>query len=144
ADDPALTVRLPGYRGRQPLRIVLDSSGRVPATSRLFDESAPTLVATTARAPAEATEAWSGGGATVLRMPESAAASRPGQGEPEDLRAGPVRLRWLLAALAGDKTRIRSVLIEGGPAIAWSAIREGVVDRLVVYVAPKLVGDAAA
>lgn len=44
ADDPLLTVRLPGYDGPQPLRVVLDRRGRVPRTVQVFDASAPTLV----------------------------------------------------------------------------------------------------
>ncbi len=47
ADDPALTVRDPSYRGHPPLRVVVDASGRVPPDARIFDRSAPTLIATT-------------------------------------------------------------------------------------------------
>ncbi|HEV8163333.1 MAG TPA: bifunctional diaminohydroxyphosphoribosylaminopyrimidine deaminase/5-amino-6-(5-phosphoribosylamino)uracil reductase RibD, partial [Actinomycetota bacterium] len=52
ADDPRLTVRLPGYAGRQPLRVLVDAAGRVGAAGHLFDRAGPTLVATTAAAPA--------------------------------------------------------------------------------------------
>jgi diaminohydroxyphosphoribosylaminopyrimidine deaminase / 5-amino-6-(5-phosphoribosylamino)uracil reductase len=48
ADDPRLTVRLPGYAGPQPLRVVLDGRGRVPATARVRDDAAPVLVVTEA------------------------------------------------------------------------------------------------
>jgi len=129
ADDPALTVRLDGYAGRLPLRVVLDTSGRVAATGALFDGSAPTLVATTARSPAWAREAWAAAGARVLVVADDG--------------AGGADLTVLLKHLAGghdDLPPIRSILIEGGPTLAWSAVREGIVDRFVFYLAPKLVG----
>ena len=129
ADDPALTVGLDGYAGRLPLRVVLDTSGRVAATGALFDGSAPTLVATTARSPAWAREAWAAAGARVLVVADDG--------------AGGADLTVLLKHLAGghdDLPPIRSILIEGGPTLAWSAVREGIVDRFVFYLAPKLVG----
>jgi diaminohydroxyphosphoribosylaminopyrimidine deaminase/5-amino-6-(5-phosphoribosylamino)uracil reductase len=57
-DDPSLTVRDPGYRGRPPLRVLVDARGRVPETGHLFDQAAPTMVATTGAAPRERREAW--------------------------------------------------------------------------------------
>src|SRR5918998_413163 len=54
ADDPRLTVRLPGWAGRQPLRVLVDAAGRVGAGGHLFDGEADTLVATTPAAPAPA------------------------------------------------------------------------------------------
>jgi diaminohydroxyphosphoribosylaminopyrimidine deaminase/5-amino-6-(5-phosphoribosylamino)uracil reductase len=48
-----------------------------------------------------------------------------------------------VAELLG-KRDVQGVLLEGGPTIAWSAIRDGVVDQVVVYVAPKLIGGHAA
>ncbi|MET0229024.1 MAG: bifunctional diaminohydroxyphosphoribosylaminopyrimidine deaminase/5-amino-6-(5-phosphoribosylamino)uracil reductase RibD, partial [Actinomycetes bacterium] len=58
ADNPRLTVRLPGFTGHQPLRVLVDAAGRVGAGGHLFDGEAPTLVATTGAAPAAAVEAW--------------------------------------------------------------------------------------
>lgn len=124
ADDPSLTVRLPGYRGRRPLRVLVDASGRTPASAAMFDAAAPTLVATTTRAPGEARAAWESAGADVLSF------------EPD--ADGGVPLTELMAALG--KRDVQEVLIEGGPALAWSAVRDGVVDRLVLYLAPKLAG----
>ncbi len=57
ADDPALTVRLDGYRGRQPLRVLVDGRGRVPATGAMFDGAAPVMVATSNEASPEVTKA---------------------------------------------------------------------------------------
>jgi diaminohydroxyphosphoribosylaminopyrimidine deaminase/5-amino-6-(5-phosphoribosylamino)uracil reductase len=128
-DDPSLTVRLDGYRGRQPLRVVVDSSGRVPPIGHLFDGSAPTLMATTAEAPAEARDGWAAAGAHVMVSAER----------------GRVRLERVLEDLSRCRPwQVRSVLIEGGPTLAWSAVADGLVDRVVLYLAPKLVGGAAA
>lgn len=121
-DDPSLTVRLDGYGGRQPLRVLVDSSGRTPARGRLFDGEAPLLVATTDRAGA-ACEAWVGAGAEVLTLPGAPAG---------------VSMAALVHAL-GERG-IQDALIEGGPDLAWSSVEEGVVDRLVLYLAPKLAG----
>ena len=66
ADQPALTVRDAAAPPTPPLRVLLDARGRVPATGPLFDpELAPTLVVTTAAAPADATDDWQAHGAKV-------------------------------------------------------------------------------
>jgi diaminohydroxyphosphoribosylaminopyrimidine deaminase / 5-amino-6-(5-phosphoribosylamino)uracil reductase len=127
-DDPSLTVRLGGYRGRQPVRVLVDSRGRTPASRAMFDAAAPTLVATTPHAPAAARAAWAAAGAEVALF--------------EAARSGGVSLPALVVALG--KREIQDVLIEGGPTLAWAALEAGVVDRLVMYLAPKLIGGAAA
>jgi diaminohydroxyphosphoribosylaminopyrimidine deaminase/5-amino-6-(5-phosphoribosylamino)uracil reductase len=123
ADDPALTVRMPGYRGRPPLRVLVDARGRVPSTGDLFDDEAPTLVATTELAPRERREEWRAAGADVVVY------------EPE---AGRVPLREVVADLG--KRDVQAMLLEGGPTLAWAAVEDGVVDKVVVYLAPKLIG----
>ena len=129
ADDPALTVRDPLFAGSSaPLRVVVDSTGRLPASGRLFDGSAPTLVATTELAPDAARAAWTAAGAEVAICERDA--------------GGGVSLLDLTAALG--KRDVQGVLLEGGPTLAWSAVRDGVVDRVVWYLAPLLVGGAAA
>jgi diaminohydroxyphosphoribosylaminopyrimidine deaminase/5-amino-6-(5-phosphoribosylamino)uracil reductase len=127
-DDPSLTVRLDGYRGRAPLRVVVDGRGRVPAHGSLFDGSAPSLIVTTDSAPAQAREAWEKAGVEVLVLHTST-----NEGVP---------LVPLMEALG--KRDIQSVLIEGGATLAWAAVEAGVVDRMVLYLAPKLVGGAQA
>lgn len=145
ADDPALTVRLDGYRGRPPLRVLLDATGRVPARGRLFDGSAPTVVATTVSAPEAARAAWAAAGAEVLVLDMAGPAPRPG-GPGGGRGRGRGRVEVSLDALldALGKREVQDVLIEGGPSVAWSAVRDGLVDRLVLYLAPKLVGGSAA
>jgi diaminohydroxyphosphoribosylaminopyrimidine deaminase/5-amino-6-(5-phosphoribosylamino)uracil reductase len=127
-DDPALTVRDPSYGGHPPLRVVVDASGRVPAHARVFDGSAPTLIATTGLAPREAVDAWTAAGADVESF------------EPDE--AGGVCLPDMLAHLG--KRDVQGVLLEGGATLAWSFVEQRLIDRVVLYLAPKLIGGAQA
>jgi diaminohydroxyphosphoribosylaminopyrimidine deaminase/5-amino-6-(5-phosphoribosylamino)uracil reductase len=128
-DDPALTVRLPGYRGRPKLRILVDGRGVTPETKRLFiDGEAPTLVATSEAAPASRRRAWTAAGADLLVV-----------GDPGDDH---VRLDRLFEELG--KRDVQHVLLEGGPTLAWESVRQGVVDKVVLFLAPKLLGGAGA
>jgi diaminohydroxyphosphoribosylaminopyrimidine deaminase/5-amino-6-(5-phosphoribosylamino)uracil reductase len=132
ADDPRLTVRLPGWNGRQPLRVLIDATGRTGAAAHLFDGAAPTLVATTAAARPAPLGAWAAASAEVLVCPEARAAS----GE-----AG-VDLAWLAKAL-GERG-ILELLIEGGPRLQASFWEAGLADRLVWYLAPLVIGGDGA
>ncbi|MGZ8598893.1 MAG: bifunctional diaminohydroxyphosphoribosylaminopyrimidine deaminase/5-amino-6-(5-phosphoribosylamino)uracil reductase RibD [Actinomycetota bacterium] len=122
-DDPSLTVREPGYEGAPPLRVLVDARGRVPATGDLFDDDAPTLVATTELAPEDRRREWDDTGAEVVVY------ASEGEGVP-------------LGELAADlgKRDVQGVLLEGGPTLAFAAVEEGIVGRVVVYLAPKLIG----
>ncbi len=126
-DDPSLTVREPGYAGRPPLRVLVDGRGRVPGTGDLFDDAAPTLVATTELAPAARRDEWAAAGAEIVEFQSQA------QRVPLDE----------LAAHLG-KRDVQGVLLEGGPTLAWAAVEEGIVDEVVVYLAPKLIGGTDA
>jgi diaminohydroxyphosphoribosylaminopyrimidine deaminase/5-amino-6-(5-phosphoribosylamino)uracil reductase len=129
ADDPRLTVRSPAHVGAHaPLRIVVDATGRVPPGGAAFSDEAPTLVATTDLAPRAARAAWEDAGAEVLTLDR-------------DARGG-VSLDALVEELG--KRELQGLLLEGGPTLAWSAIRDDLVDELVLYLAPVLVGGASA
>ena len=128
-DEPSLSLRDPRFHeARPPLRVVVDTAGRVPARGPLFDDSAPTLVATTDLAPEERIRAWTDAGAEVAVL---------GRDD-----AGAVSLRALMEHLG--KRDVQGVLVEGGATIAWSLVRDGLIDDVVLYVAPKLVGGATA
>lgn len=126
-DDPALTCRDPDYRGPPKLRVVVDGRGIVPETYRLFEGGAPTLVGTTEAAPQDRRRAWRERGAEVMVLDE---------GSPL------VPLERLLAELG--KRDIQHVLVEGGPTIAWEFVHKGLLDRVVLYFAPVLVGGREA
>jgi diaminohydroxyphosphoribosylaminopyrimidine deaminase/5-amino-6-(5-phosphoribosylamino)uracil reductase len=120
ADDPLLTTRLPGGRGRDPLRIVLDSDLDLPGSLRLLRprSAAPTVVAHASPGTRRVAP-----GVELLRC-----------------RRGPggVDVGDLLARLA--ERGITHLLVEGGAAVHASFLRAGVVDRVFVIVAPKIVG----
>jgi diaminohydroxyphosphoribosylaminopyrimidine deaminase/5-amino-6-(5-phosphoribosylamino)uracil reductase len=129
ADDPALTVRDPRLAdATPPLRVVADATGRLPTTGRLFDGEAPLLVATTEAAPRERIRAWAEAGAEVLTL------------DPDP--AGGVSLAALMHALG--KRDVQGALVEGGPTLAWSLVRDRLVDKVVTYVGPVIVGGTAA
>ncbi len=117
ADDPALTVR--PDPGHQPLRVVLDRQGRTPANAQVLDDKARTLIVT--RGPSYGEER------TLVLAPSA------------DPR---VELEALLAALA-DRGVV-SVLLEGGPTLAGAFVAAGLVDRVIGYVAPVLLGAGPA
>ncbi len=122
-DNPRLTLRL--APGRSPLRIVADSTLRLPLDSHLLsDGEAHTLVATTSRAPRERIDAVRAAGAEVVVTDQDA--------------AGRVELGDLFARLA--ERGVGSLLIEGGGCLITSALQQRLVDRLVVCIAPKLIG----
>jgi diaminohydroxyphosphoribosylaminopyrimidine deaminase/5-amino-6-(5-phosphoribosylamino)uracil reductase len=121
-DDPHLAVRDAPVR-RQPLRVVVDSRASTPATARVLDAAAPTLVAVAGDADARHLE----GRAEVVRLPRG----------PRGLD-----LDALLAAL--HERGVRSALLEGGPTLAGSFLASGLVDRVVGYVAPALIGGDGA
>lgn len=125
ADDPALTLRDARYAAaRPPLRVVVDATGAVSPDRAVFDDAAPTLVATTARAPEERLRAWQDAGADVAVLDA-------------DPRGG-VSLEDLLEHLG--KRDVQGALVEGGATLAWSFVRDALVDRVVLYLAPRLVG----
>lgn len=123
-DDPRLSVRLRGYRGKQPLRVVLDSSARTPVDAAILDNEAQTLVATTDKATEESVSALRSAGAEVVRFPA---------------RDGRVDLSAVLEQLG--RRGVGGALIEGGPTVLGDAVERGLVDRFVFYIAPKLLGS---
>jgi diaminohydroxyphosphoribosylaminopyrimidine deaminase/5-amino-6-(5-phosphoribosylamino)uracil reductase len=122
ADDPDLTCRIAG--GRDPLRVIVDGRLRIPLRSRVVTKtSAPgTLIATVSR-KRNVLDTLRRRGATVLVLPG---------------RNGRLSLRRLLSLLG--KRGVMSVMIEGGASLAAEAIREAVVDRVMWFYAPMLIG----
>jgi diaminohydroxyphosphoribosylaminopyrimidine deaminase/5-amino-6-(5-phosphoribosylamino)uracil reductase len=125
ADDPELTVRLtPLLRDRQPLPVVIDSTLRLPAAARLMAGEREPLVFTTDRHDAGARAALERAGARVAVVGSTA--------------DGRVALDQVLAALAG--AGVTSVLVEGGAVLYTELIRQRLFDKLVVVVAPIIIG----
>jgi diaminohydroxyphosphoribosylaminopyrimidine deaminase/5-amino-6-(5-phosphoribosylamino)uracil reductase len=125
ADDPQLTVRDAPSNGRQPLRVVVDSKGRLPASAAMLKEAGATIVAT-AGADVKRCAALTAAGAEVVDT---------GDGDGVDLDA-------LLKALG--KRDVVSVLVEGGAGLLGSLFDRQLVDKVVAVVAPVVIGGAGA
>lgn len=124
ADDPSLTVRLPG-EWRQPKRIVVDGTLRTPAAARVLAPPGETYIVTavsdaTRHAPLVAA------GANVLVVPAN---------------DGHVDLAALMRRLA--EMQCNEVLIEAGAGLNGALFAAGLVDEFIIYMAPCLLGDSA-
>jgi len=128
-DDPQLTTRLPGGNGRDAVRVILDSRLKIPLTARVINlvSTAPTLVATTTAAPAETREKLLSRGIEVLSLPA---------------KDGRVAWQPLLEALA--RRNITSILVEGGAEVNVTALASGAVDKVIAFIAPKILGGTTA
>jgi 5-amino-6-(5-phosphoribosylamino)uracil reductase/diaminohydroxyphosphoribosylaminopyrimidine deaminase/5-amino-6-(5-phosphoribosylamino)uracil reductase len=122
-DDPRLTVRL--VQGEDPLRVVADTLARTPLDCHLLaDRPERTIIATSEAAPTGRIAALRRRGARILFVRTNA--------------EGRLDLTDLLERLADQG--IGSMLVEGGAGIVTSLLKAGLVDRLVVCIAPKLIG----
>lgn len=126
ADDPRLTVRL--AEGRDPIRVVVDSTLRIPAGASVLRDGAArgTIVGTTASADLIRKAEIERLGAEVLIV------------DSESKGRGYVDLKQLIAEL-GERG-LSSILVEGGTGIITSLLAQRLVDRLVVAIAPKIIG----
>jgi diaminohydroxyphosphoribosylaminopyrimidine deaminase/5-amino-6-(5-phosphoribosylamino)uracil reductase len=122
ADDPRLSVRLRAGDWVQPLRVVLDSELRMRADARILGEPGTTLVLT-ASDDAKRADALQAAGARVERVAPA------GRG---------LALEPVLAALA--ERGVNDVLVEAGAALNGALLEAGLVDELVLYLAPRVLG----
>ncbi len=124
ADDCLLTDRTGLPRSRPLLRIVLDSQLRLPVTSKIVTScEKDVLVVTTSAASAERREALEALGVEVVTL---------------DGAGGRTNLNDLVAWLG--RRGYQSLMIEAGSMVNWAALESGVVDRLFLYYAPKILG----
>ncbi len=125
ADDPRLDVRPPAGEpaaARQPLRVLVDTSARTPPRARALQDPSPALVVT---------------------GPLTADPGYPRSAQVATGEDGRVDLHRLLALLQHEHDVV-SVLLEGGPTLAGAFVRAGLVDRVVAYLAPALLGSGPA
>lgn len=122
-DDPSLRVHwelLDGPKGRDPYRIVVDGSGRIPERARVLDGSLPTIVAT------------------------SRASRRTYPAPVERIVAGATRVDLGEAFRALAAKGLRRLFVEGGAELLASVVRGRLFDRWTVYYAPVAVGGPTA
>ncbi len=126
ADDPLLTPR--PSKGKKPIRIVLDNTLRIPLKSRLLRtmKTSPVVVCTR-KAAVEANPRH----AERIRKKAAEVLACDGPAETTDLS-------FLLDQLA--ERGVQQVLVEGGPSVLTSFLREGLADEICVYIAPKILG----
>ena len=127
ADDPSLTVRIDGLAEdfQQPLRVILDSNLRTPAGAKLLDLPGETLIFTAA-VDADNEARLTRSGIAIVTL--------PGQDGKLDL---PAVLQHL------GSLQINEVHLEAGATLCGALLQAGLVDELVIYMAPHLIGDAA-
>lgn len=125
-DDPMLTARIKG--GKDPFRIVLDSRLRIPENSKMIEASpSKAIIATTEIAPQRKIESLEKKGVRVLIFGS---------------KMGKVDLKACLSKLG--EMGMMSLLVEGGSQVSGSFLDEGLVDKILLFFSPKLIGDSLA
>ena len=131
ADDPQLTARCCGGRGgtarKQPLRVIIDGKGRTPLTAQVFSQPGKTLLALGRLATPEEKTAFAKVGAELLELSSA---------------EGRVGLEKLLKVLG--KRQITSILVEGGGILIGSLFDCGLVDKVIAFIAPIIIGGQEA
>ncbi|NLY39952.1 MAG: bifunctional diaminohydroxyphosphoribosylaminopyrimidine deaminase/5-amino-6-(5-phosphoribosylamino)uracil reductase RibD [Firmicutes bacterium] len=124
-DDPRLTARLAGGGGKDPLRVIVDSSARLPLEARVINPGsrARTLLATTGAAAPEKLSALRAKGVEIAVLPA---------------KGGKVDLHALMRTLG--EMEIASLLVEGGGTLNYSLLQAGLVDKLYLFIAPLIFG----
>lgn len=121
ADNPQLNVRL--VQGPHPRPIILDSALRCPASARCIDAARRPIIATTTNAPMATQQALEAAGAFIVRLPAT---------------DGRIDLPALLEQLW--QVGIRTLMVEGGAQVMTSFLRAHLVNRIIVTIAPTLIG----
>lgn len=124
-DDPGLTVRL--ARGKNPRRIIIDGTLRIPLRAKVLNDEGvdKTIIVATERANREKAQSLQDLGAEIVWAREN--------------QRGKVDMEDLLGKLGG--MGLTSVLVEGGAKIITSFLRERLADKIVIVMAPKLIGE---
>jgi 2,5-diamino-6-(ribosylamino)-4(3H)-pyrimidinone 5'-phosphate reductase len=124
-DNPRLTVhKIPGKKEENPVRVLVDSRGRTPLSSRIFNDEAKTIVAVSKKASED----------RIRELKKKAEVIICGEEK--------VDLRCLMDELG--KRSIKTLLLEGGGTLNWGMLKEGLVDEVRVAISPVIVGGEKA
>lgn len=128
-DNPMLTARLNEEEGRNPVRIIADTCARIPLNSNILStaKTVGTIIAVSEKADPDKVRQIEELGAELIVTP---------------LKNEKVDLRYLMKALGERK--IDSILLEGGSELNFSALTENIIDKVIVFIAPKIIGGAGA
>ncbi len=121
-DDPELTPRL--YKGKDPVKIVVDSSLKFPLSCNLARNPSKLIIATSQASKKAMIKKLEAKGAKILISKS---------------REGMVDLKDLIKSLG--EIGITNIMIEGGSLLNSSALKAGIVDKLVIFTAPKIIGN---
>ncbi|MPW26776.1 bifunctional diaminohydroxyphosphoribosylaminopyrimidine deaminase/5-amino-6-(5-phosphoribosylamino)uracil reductase RibD [Alkalibaculum sp. M08DMB] len=124
-DNPSLTTRFPNYHGKDPHRIILDTKASIPLDAKVLniESESKTIIATTNKADCSKLSKLRDKGAHIIITP---------------LKDGKVDLYSLMTTLG--EMKIDSVLLEGGSELNFSALNENIVDKVITFIAPKIIG----
>ncbi|MBI4766645.1 MAG: bifunctional diaminohydroxyphosphoribosylaminopyrimidine deaminase/5-amino-6-(5-phosphoribosylamino)uracil reductase RibD [Deltaproteobacteria bacterium] len=126
-DDPLLTVRLPRGKIKDPLRIVLDPQLRISLKARILEGPAKTLIVSGTKVRDQKRQKLEKKGVEILSLPA---------------RGGQISIKELLTDLG--RRGITSLLVEGGAEVYGSFLKERLVDKLIIFIAPCLIGGRKA
>ena len=127
ADDPELTTRLPGG-GRSPIRVIVDRQARTPLDSKvLLNNGSRVIIAVSDSSSKKSHAKLRQCGAEILLVPGT---------------ENRLDLSFLLCELG--RRQITTVLVEAGSALNASLLQENLVDKLLVFIAPKIIGGKSA
>lgn len=127
-DNPYLTDRSQHTIKSNPLRVVVDTTGRLPMDANILDtKQAKTLIATTSSMPLEMRKKMINKGVEIMICPKL---------------DGKVDLNFLVQKLA--ETGIDSLLLEGGSELNFSALQAGIIDKVYAFISPKFIGGKTA
>lgn len=129
ADDPSLTTRLSTRKGKDAVRIIVDSKARIPLTSKVLNlkSEARTIIAVTEEANKDKIQMILEQGADVIIVPSV---------------NGRVDMKELMKELG--KRKIDSILLEGGSDLNYSALEAGIVHKVISFISPKIIGGNTA
>ncbi len=128
ADDPLLTTRLDSIDKKNPIRIVVDTRGNIPLDAKVLqcDNNTKTIIATTEAINREKLKYIEELGVEFIIVP---------------LKNNKVDLSYLMKSLGERK--IDSVLLEGGSTLNYTALAEGIVDKVISFIGPKIIGGSS-
>lgn len=128
SDDPELTTRREGKISINPVRIIIDSTAKIPLDSKVLkcDEKTKTIIVTTKFASETKIEAIKQKGVEVIVTPSE---------------NNWVNLNYLMGVLG--EMGIDSILLEGGSTLNYSALDEGIVDKVITFISPKIFGGTS-
>ncbi len=121
-DNPQLNARL--VRGNNPIKVIVDSTLKISERSKVLKGPSKVIIATTNKAPKKKIDKLHHKGIKVIVV---------------NSKAGMVDLKELMKELG--KNQITSVMIEGGSHLNASAIKEKIVDKILIFTAPKIIGN---